>query len=99
MKPTVYSFTTKATPPEGFDAALEKLLAAEMSALIGAQMHAALTIGMLTSPRPTCLRMRADGSLEVVELDDAGKIVEPVRCTCHRFCFVLNTCPIHSGIT
>jgi hypothetical protein len=37
--------------------------------------------GAPRKPRQTALRVRGR-TFETVELDDAGKIIEPVRCTC-----------------
>jgi hypothetical protein len=35
--------------------------------------------GAFKSPRPTALRLTPGGALEVVEIDDAGEIIEPPR--------------------
>lgn len=40
--------------------------------------------GLEPKPRQTALRVVGNG-FETVELDDDGKIIEPVRCTCGSY--------------
>lgn len=61
------------------DAKILEKFTADAAVKLDAQMHAVMTAQTLASPRPTCLRVRADGSLEVVELYDDGKIIEPPK--------------------
>ncbi len=45
--------------------------------------------------RQTALRARGNG-FEMVELDDAGKIIEPIRCTCGAIVVLMHRkgCPM-----
>lgn len=46
-----------------------------------AAMVEAMIGGYPKKQRPTALRLRGNG-YETVELDDAGNVIEPLRCTC-----------------
>jgi hypothetical protein len=55
--------------------------------------------GPLLKQRQTALRAYGNG-LETVELDDAGNVIEPVRCTCGaRAVFHRSGCPFAYGVT
>ncbi len=75
MTMTDEEILAEATPEELADAqrwhreALDKAIA---SAFFG---------GSVNKTRQTALRLRGR-SIETVELDDAGNIIEPIRCTC-----------------
>lgn len=47
-------------------------------------LFAAITGPQQKQPQ-TALRLRGNG-FETVELDDAGRVIEPVRCTCTCTC-------------
>lgn len=55
-------------------------LAARLAKEMEAELFATIT-GPPRKQRQTALRVRGR-SFETVELDDDGKIIEPVRCTC-----------------
>jgi len=44
--------------------------------------------------RQTALRLRGNG-FETVELDDAGNVIEPVRCTCAGWIMHRPGCPFY----
>ena len=56
-------------------------------------------MGLQPAPKPTALRYR-HGRVETVELDSAGNIIEPVRCSCgSRAVFHSSRCPFAYGVT
>lgn len=64
----------------------EKMEAAMLEALMG---------GPAPKPRQTALRLRGR-SFETVELDDAGNVIEPLRCTCGGFIVIHRpNCPFY----
>jgi hypothetical protein len=69
-------------------------LAAWFAKRIEAELLAAIA-GPPRKQRPTALRLRGN-SFETVEIDDAGNVIEPVRCTCGGF-IVLHrpSCPFY----
>lgn len=48
--------------------------------------------------KPTALRVNSFGAFEVVDLDDDGKIVEPMRCYCGPVLHRPN-CPFFALVT
>lgn len=58
------------------------------------QLFAAI-IGLPRKQRQTALRVRGNG-YETVELDDDGKIIEPLRCICGGAVYHMNPkCPFY----
>lgn len=56
----------------------------DISKRLSAQLEASLLAAIAGPPRPqrqTAIRLRGR-TFETVELDDAGNVIEPVRCTC-----------------
>jgi len=70
----------------------------KMAKLLEAKLLEALT-GGLPAPRPTALRLRGR-TIETVELDYAGNVIEPIRCTCIAM-IVLHrpSCPFYNMVT
>lgn len=63
------------------------------------ELMAEALFGPVKPPRRTCLRLRGN-SFEVVELDDSGKIIEPVRCICGAWAVYHRApCPFAYGVT
>ncbi len=54
---------------------------AKLSEDMERQIWEALSPMAWKSPRPTAIRVHA-GGFEVVEVDDKGDVIEPLRCTC-----------------
>ena len=75
------------------DETLQQVIARKMEAMFLEAMMG----GPQPKKRPTALRVRGNG-FEVVELDDGGKIIEPLRCYCgpvlHR-----PSCPFYCMVT
>jgi len=62
----------------------------------------ALTEAMMGGPpkkqRHTAIRARGNG-FETVELDDAGKVIEPIRCNCGPVVHWRSDCPFAYGMS
>lgn len=61
-----------------------------------AQLEAEMFGGPVQEQRMTALRVSGT-SFEVVQLDDNGMVIEPVRCTCHWSVVADANCPLHKG--
>ena len=56
--------------------------------------------GPVRKPPQTALRVTGSGGFETVELDDAGKVIEPLRCTCGHNAIIHRTgCPFWALVT
>jgi hypothetical protein len=72
---------------------------AKLVAELDAKFMEALFGGPQPKPRQTALRARGNG-FETVELDDAGNIIEPVRCICgHSAVIHRSKCPFFCMVT
>lgn len=73
---------------------IEQRLAKEMEAMF---MEAVMG-GPAKKPRQTALRVRGR-TFETVELDDAGNVIEPIRCTCGGMIMHRPQCPFYCMTT
>lgn len=73
-------------------------IARRMAEKIEADLYAAICGPQRKQPQ-TVLRVRGR-SFETVELDDAGNMIEPVRCTCGHYAIIHHPrCPFWATIT
>jgi hypothetical protein len=75
----------------------------DISERLAKEMEARLTEAMLGGPakkqRQTALRLHGR-SFETVALDDAGNVIEPIRCTCGAWAlFHRSGCPFAYAVT
>lgn len=74
----------------------------EIEQRLAKEMEDALLAAMLgNSPKPHQTALRARGlGFETVELDDAGNVIEPLRCTCGSYVLMhLPKCPFYCLVT
>lgn len=65
---------------------------------IETKMLEAMMGGPPRKPRQTALRVRGR-SFDAVNLDDAGNVIEPIRCTCGSVIMHWLGCPFYGIIT
>ncbi len=73
-------------------------IARKLAEKIEADLYATICGGH-KAPRPTALRVRGS-SFETVEIDDAGNVIEPMRCTCGNYTALHHSsCPFWGLVT
>lgn len=76
------------------DETLQEIIARKMEAMF----MEAMTGGPPHKQPQTALRVRGNG-FEVVEIDDDGKIIEPLRCNCGPVIHWRSDCPFAAIVT